>query len=204
MSKRFTAGATQIVRVSRDKNHGTLKVRFPWSSRIARVLGWPDVPEGTGEWQPDEQELQATSVELSPAEPELARFSVTLDTLTIGDFTVVRKKAKAGVNAIKADKRITSVSATIKFMDPAGCAKIEGYMLSAGKADMLVTYVPAPVQEELPGTASEPQDDAQQSFAEEAREAVEGVTDDEVTIAFAEAEQTVKRGRGRPKKAVQP
>lgn len=203
MAKRFTAAATQIVKVVRDKNHGSVKVRFPWSFRIARVLGWPDVPEGTGEWQPDEQELQATSVEFSPVEPELAKFSVTLDTLTIGDFTVVRKKAKSGVNAIKADKCVTSVSATIKFMDPSGCAKIEGYMLSAGKADMLVTYVPAPVQEELPGTAAVTADDAQQSFADEAREAVEQVTDADVNQAFAEAEATVKRGRGRPRK-VQP
>lgn len=150
--KRFTAVNTLLVSTSRTKKGGFAKVKFQLTAKVTAALEWPEMPEGTAEWCPDVDEVLSDLIEFTPNNSELARFAVSIDASSIGDFIVVRKRKKAGKNSVRADKLITEVIAIIKFTDPTGCAKLEQYMQSAARSEMLVVYTPQPSQDELPGT----------------------------------------------------
>lgn len=152
MSEQFTATNALLVKTSRDKNGGSAKVKFLLTPETMTAFAWPEMPTGTAEWIPDVDELQATVVELTPNNPEMKSRAVRIDARSIGDFMVQRKKKKTGKNSVKGDKTITEVVCTIRFTDPIGCAKLEQYIQSAARSEMLICYSPAPSQEELPGT----------------------------------------------------
>ena len=167
--KRFTAVNALLISTTRDKMGGRAKVKFQLTAKVTKALGWPEMPEGTAEWCPDVNELVSTLVELTPNNPELRQNSVSVDTESIGDFMVTRKKKKVGKNAVKAEKTITEVSCTIRFSDPTGCGKLEQYIQGAARSEMLVCYTPQPEQDELPGTRVDmsPEDDKQMPATEE-------------------------------------
>ncbi len=153
LTRRFTAVNALLTGCGRSpKKGGIAKVKFQLTARVTKSLDWPEMPEGTAEWTPDVDELVATLVEFTPNNEELKSKSCAIDASTIGDFQVQRKHKKSGKNSVKADKVITEVLCTIRFADPLGCAKLEQYMLSAARSEMLVCYKPAPQQDELPGT----------------------------------------------------
>jgi hypothetical protein len=155
MSKRFTAVNALLISVLRNKNNGYAKIKFQLTAKITKALEWPEMPEGTAEWIPDVDELKASLIELTPNNDELRAKSVSVDCLTIGDFVVQRKAKKDGPNAVKGEKKITEVHCKVTFSDPCGCAKLEQYLQSAARSEMLVCYTPQPVQGELPGTRVE-------------------------------------------------
>ena len=146
MSKLFTAQNALLVSTRRDKNGGHAKLKFQLTKRVTDALDWPEMPEGTAEWIPDVDELQATLIELTPNNEELKKFSVSIDVQSIDDFVIVRKKKKVGKNFVKAGKVITEVICKVHFADPKGCAKLEQYIQSAARSEMLVVYTPAPFQ----------------------------------------------------------
>lgn len=150
--KRFTAVNTLLVSTSRTKKGGFAKVKFQLTPKVTAALDWPEMPEGTAEWCPDVDELLSDLIELTPNNPELLKNATSTDANSIGDFIVIRKRKKAGKNSVRADKLVTEVIATIKFTDPTGCGKLEQYMQSAARSEMLVVYTPQPAQDELPGT----------------------------------------------------
>ena len=128
--------------------------------------------------------------------------ATSIDASSIGDFIVVRKKKKAGKNSVKADKTITEVICIIRFADPTGCAKLEQYMLSAARSEMLVVYTPQPTQDELPGTRVDmtPEDSQLPLDPEAVKAANETPTDPNVEYV-ERAKERMKRGR--PPKDVQ-
>lgn len=150
MSKRFIAVNALLVSTSRTKKGGFAKVKFQLTAKVTEALDWPEMPEGTAEWCPEVEELQAEIVKFKPNNEEMASKATTINATSIGDFVVVRKKKKSGKNSVKANKVITEVICTIKFADPIGCAKLEQYILGAARSEMLVVYTPQPVQEEIP------------------------------------------------------
>lgn len=153
MSKRFTAVNALLVGFGRKKSGaGWAKVKFQLTPKVTRALDWPEMPEGTAEWVPDVDELAASMVEFTPNNPELKSKATAIDTQSIGDFQIQRKKKKVGKNSVKAEKVITEVICAIKFSDQDGCAKLEQYILSAARSEMLVVYTPQATQDELPGT----------------------------------------------------
>ncbi len=152
MSKRLKIVNALVSSMGRKKNVGSVKIKFQLTQAVTDALDWPQMPEGTAEWVPEVDELQASMIELTPNNPELKAVACSIDTSTIGDFMVQRKKKKAGKNSVKADKTITEVICTVRFADPLGCAKLEQYMQSAARSEMLVVYEPQPTQDELPGT----------------------------------------------------
>ncbi len=152
MSKTLKCVNALLTSMGRKKEGGWAKVKFQLTAAVTKSLDWPDMPEGTAEWVPDVDELQATLVELKPNNEELAKHAMELDAASIGDFMVQRKKKKAGKNSVKADKTITEVVCKITFQDPLGCAKLEQYMQSAARSEMTVKYTPQPVQGEFDGT----------------------------------------------------
>jgi hypothetical protein len=153
MSKKLKCVNALITSMGRKKTGGWAKVKFQLTAAVTNSLDWPEMPEGTAEWVPDVDELQATVVEFTPNKEGLGAQAVCeLEASSIGDFMVQRKKKKAGKNSIKADKTITEVICTIRFTDAIGCAKIEEYMQRAARSEMLVIYTPQPVQGELDGT----------------------------------------------------
>lgn len=153
LTRRFTAVNALLTGCGRSaKKGGFAKVKFQLTAKVTRSLEWPDMPDKTGEWTPDVDELVATLVEFTPNNEELKHAACAIDASTIGDFQVQRKHKKSGKKSVKADKVITEVLCTIRFADPRGCAKLEQYMLSAARSEMLVCYKPAPQQGELPGT----------------------------------------------------
>ena len=152
MSEKFIAHNALLVSTTRDKKGGRAKVKFALTQGVTEALEWPPMPEGTGEWCPEVDELVAVLVEFTPNDEQLRGNAVSIDAQTIGDFVVVRKKKKAGKNAVKADKVTTEVTCIIKFTDPLGCAKLEQYLQSAKRSEMLVCYTPQPKQDDLPGT----------------------------------------------------
>lgn len=152
MSEQFIAHNALLVSTTRDKKGGSAKVKFALTQGVTEALDWPSMPDGTGEWCPEVDELVAATVEFTPNDEQLRGNAVSIDAQTIGDFVVVRKKKKAGKNAVKAEKVTTEVACIIKFTDPLGCAKLEQYLQSAKRSEMLVCYTPQPKQDDLPGT----------------------------------------------------
>ncbi len=150
--KRFIATNTLLREVKRNRKGGTAKLTFPLTKTITKQLGWPELPEGTKGWSPDDSELDATIIELTPNNEELAKHSMTLDTSSLGSFAVIHKENKKGKDSVKAKERIVEVTCTVSFTDPLGCAKLEQYLQSAARSKMYVSYEPQPQQEELPGT----------------------------------------------------
>lgn len=152
MSKRFTARNTLLREVKRTSKGGTCKFTFPLTPRIAKSLGWPELPDGTKGWSPEDSELNATLIELTPNNEELKHHAMTLDSNHMGDFQIIRKAKKKGKDSVKSAEKITEVLCTVTFVDPEGAGKLERYIQSAARSEMLVCYEPQAVQEELPGT----------------------------------------------------
>ena len=150
--KRFTAVNALVVSTKRDKKGGSARIKFELTSRVTKALDWPEMPEGTGEWCPDVDELVTSLIELTPNTPERAAYAITVAAEKIGDFMVSRKKKKVGNNAVKAAKVITEVACKITFSETDGCAKLEQYIQGAARSEMMVCYTPQPIQDELPGT----------------------------------------------------
>lgn len=202
MSKRFVAVNTLLISCGRKKTGGWAKVKFQLTAKVTTSLEWPDMPEGTAEWVPDVDELAAKLVEFTPNNEELKSKATSVDASTIGDFMVQRKKKKDGKNAVKANKTITEVLCTIKFADPLGCAKLEQYMLSAARSEMLVVYTPQATQDELPGTRVDmsPPDSAQIPLpggpSEEARQAVQEMPEGEGQVGTGSATLAVTNSVG--------
>ncbi len=155
MSRKFTATQTSLISIGRNSKGGTAHLVFILNGRLAKSLDWPDMPEGTGEWTPEVSSYQATTLELTPNADGLKKFAVEIETTKINGFQVQRKSEKQGKNARKAAKKKTEVSCTIHFNQEDGCAKLERFLQSGGPCSMTVTYVDAPVQDELPGAESE-------------------------------------------------
>jgi hypothetical protein len=203
MSKRLTAVNTLLVSATRDKKGGHAKVKFQLTSKVTKALEWPEMPEGTAEWCPDVDELKASLVEFTPNNEELRDKATSIDATSIGDFIVVRKKKKAGKNSVKADKTITEVICVIRFSDPTGCAKLEQYMLSAARSEMLVVYTPQPTQDVLPGSRVDmTPEDSQLPLDSEALADANATPAEDPNVAYVErAKERMKRGH--PPKDVQ-
>lgn len=152
MSKRFTARNTLLREVKRTSRGGTCKFTFPLTPKVAKSLGWPELPDGTKGWSPEDSELNATLIELTPNNEELKQHSMTLDASHMGSFAIIRKAKKKGKDSVKASEKITEVLCTVQFSDPEGAGKLERYIQNAARSEMLVCYTPEAVQDELPGT----------------------------------------------------
>lgn len=172
MSLTLTAPNTLLREVKRNRKGGTAKLTFPLTAKIAKSLEWPELPEGTKGWTPEDAELRAKTIELTPNNDELLKHAMQLDCTLLGSFQIIRKQKKAGKDSVKSAERITEVLCTVEFADPNGCAKLEQYLQNAARSKMRVVYDPPEVQEELPG-AKTPQDDRQGLLSDEARAAVE-------------------------------
>ena len=208
MSKRFVAVNALLVSCTRNKDGGRAKVKFQLTAKVTKALDWPEMPEGTAEWCPDVDELKSSLVEFTPDNEELKHAAMSVDASTIGDFIVVRKKKKAGKNSVKAGKTITEVICTIRFADPTGCAKLEQYIQSAARSEMLVVYTPQPTQDELPGTRVDVQtgevDGAQMPLAtQEQIDAVNEIPERDPNAEYVERARERMAKRGRPAKDVQ-
>ena len=141
MSKRLIARNTLLRSVSRTpKTGGKAKFTFPLTSKIAKSLGWPELPDGTKGWSPEDSELSATLIELKPNNEELKAVACVIDCQHMGDFQIIRKAKKKGKDSVKGSEKITEVMCVVTFGDPLGCAKLEAYMLSAARSEMLVVY----------------------------------------------------------------
>jgi hypothetical protein len=152
MSKTLKCVNALLLSVHRNAKGGWANIKFQLTAAVTKSLEWPEMPEGTAEWMPDVDELQATLVELTPNNEELAKHACEFKAVSIGDFQVQRKKKKAGKNSVKADKTITEVMCKIRFTDPVGAATLEQYIQSAARSQMSVHYMPQPVQGEIDGT----------------------------------------------------
>lgn len=208
MSKRFVAVNALLVSCTRNKDGGRAKVKFQLTAKVTKALDWPEMPEGTAEWCPDVDELISSLVEFTPNEQELRDKAIRIDASTIGDFIVVRKKKKAGKNSVKADKTVTEVICTIRFGDPTGCAKLEQYLQSAARSEMLVVYTPQPTQDELPGTRVDVQsgevDGSQMPLAtQEQIDAVNEIPERDPNAEYVERARERMAKRTRPAKDVQ-
>jgi hypothetical protein len=210
MSKRLIARNTLLRSVSRTpKTGGKAKFTFPLTPKIAKTLGWPELPDGTKGWSPENSELSATLIELKPNNEELKAVACVIDCQHMGDFQIIRKAKKKGKDSVKATEKITEVMCVVTFGDPLGCAKLEAYMLSAARSEMLVVYDPQPQQDDLPGTRVDmTQDDGQMplegvSPTPEQAAAVADIPTEGQTAEEAVAEIVERRKRGRPAKDVQ-
>jgi len=208
MSKRFTAVNALLVSTTRNKDGGRAKVKFQLTEKVRKSLEWPEMPDIVGEWSPDYGELKATLVEFTPNNEELKAAATSVDASAIGDFQIQRKHKKTGKNAVKADKIITQVICTVTFSDPTGCAKLEQYLQSAARSEMLVVYTPQPTQDELPGTRVDVQtgevNGAQMPLAtQEQIDAVNEIPERDPNAEYVERARERMAKRGRPAKDVQ-
>ncbi len=117
---RFIARNTLLRELKRTGRGGTAKVSFPLTSKVSKALGWPELPDGTKGWSPENSELNATLIELTPNNEELKTFAMTLDATHMGSFQIIRKAKKKGKDSVKASEKITEVSCVVSFADPEG------------------------------------------------------------------------------------
>ena len=158
MSKTFTATQAQLNSLTRNSKGGSCSVTFQLNGRLSKSLGWPDLPENTGEWTPELSSFQATIVEFEPNADGLKKFKFDLQTTKLTGLQVQRKAEKQGKNARKAAKMRTEVACTLHFSQEDGCAKLERFLQSGGPCSIKVHYVDAPVQDSLPGTGEDGED----------------------------------------------
>ena len=86
--KRFSASNALLKEIKRGKKGGSAKLTFPLTGHITRQLEWPELPEGTRAWSPDDSEFQAQTMELVSNKSLAESISTTIDVTTLGDFAV--------------------------------------------------------------------------------------------------------------------
>jgi hypothetical protein len=153
LSKKVTAINVLVKGIQRkNAKEATAKIKFQLTKQISKAFEWPELPEGTSEWTPDVNELRCHQIELTPNNEELYKHSFALECATIGDFQIQRKAKKEGKNSKKAQKTVINVICTITSGSPTALAQLESFKVNADRnAQMIVTYDPAPVQEEMEG-----------------------------------------------------
>lgn len=152
MSKHFVATQAALLSIGRNSKGGSASISFQLNARLAKSLGWPELPDNTGEWTPTISSYQATLVEFIPNAEGLKKFAFDLTATKLTGLQVQRKAEKQGRNARKAAKSKTEVACQIHFSQEDGCAKLERFLQSAGPCTIKVHYVEDAVQEPLPGT----------------------------------------------------
>lgn len=196
MAEHLTVNNALLREVKRTRKGGTAKLTFPVTDRFTKKMGWPELPSRTKGWTPEDSDLRATLIELTPNNDELVKFACTIDSTLLSDFQIVSKKKKEGKGSVKSADKITEVLCIVSFSDSIGAAKLEQYMQNAARSKMRVTYDPEPEQEELPGTRAS-EDDSQMPLATaEQQEAIADMTDEE-------KDSLERPKRGRPRKDVQ-
>ena len=155
----MSAQVTAVNAVVKDfgrklKKDGEAKLRFELTAAILSAFDWPEVPEAVSEWEPSISQLVCSFIELTPNKTNLnGKVICRVECKSLSSFQIQRKALKVGKNAVKAEKKITSVLCTATFGDPLGCAKLEQYAMSgAVNSEMCIGFEPAPIQDELPGT----------------------------------------------------
>lgn len=156
MAKKVTAVNAIMKGIGRkDAKEAYAKFKFQLTKKIAEAFEWPDVAESVGEWSPVDgaNEFRCYFIELTPNSDELAQHAMKIEAATIGDFQIQRKAKKEGKNSRKADKTRVDVLCTVKFTIETALATLESFKVRANKnSQMLISYDPAPVQEELDET----------------------------------------------------
>ena len=135
-----------------------LKLKFPFSHRIAEALGWAqELPEMTGTWSPDvpHNRVEVRTIEFRPTDETQTGRGFQLECHGyMENFAVVRKAAK-GKDSKKAGIKRTDITCTVAFMDENGAGLLTNYMRAVPSSNVVVSYDPTPVQEELPETLTD-------------------------------------------------
>ena len=126
------------------------KFTFPLNAKVSSALGWPDIPDKTRGWTPEDSVLKARLIELKPNNEDLfADLATAVECSGIGDFQIIRKEEKSGKDSVKSKERVTEVFCSVTLSDPTGSAKLERYM-SAKRSEMRITSLPQRDSENSP------------------------------------------------------
>lgn len=167
------------------------KFTFPLTKKVANALGWPELPEQTRGWTPENNTIKASLIELKPNNDDLfSELATTVECSAITDLSVIRKEDKNGKDSVKAKSRITEVSCSVTISEEAGAAKLEQYM-KAKRSEMRITYDPTPEGE-----------GERVDMTPESSQLPLATAEQQEAVAEIEAEP-VERKRGRPRKDVQ-
>lgn len=150
----LTFTSAQLLSFSRTAKGGKAVFSSLITQAVIKGMGWAEMPEcftgGTLDG-----ELDATQIDITPADKALAKHAMTLEISRVKKFEVVRmeleeKRGKGHRNELRF---------VVEFPDLQGCKKLEAYILTAGKSTVKVAYTPQAVQEELPGAKQVTEDD---------------------------------------------
>ena len=204
MPKKLKIKQVTLKSVTITAGDQSLRLKFPFSHRIAEALGWAqELPEMTGTWSPDvpHNRVEVRTIEFRPTDETQTGRGFQLECHGyMENFAVVRKAAK-GKDSKKAGIKRTDITCTVAFMDENGAGLLTNYMRAVPSSNVVVSYDPTAVQEELPGTEAT-QEDEQPEF-DEFTQALQDAAEDSANIepsehAIEEPDAPVKRGRWRP------
>jgi hypothetical protein len=210
MPKKLNIKQVTLKKVTITASDQTLTLKFPFSSRIAEALGWAqELPEMTGTWSPDapHNRVEVRTIEFKPTDETQFGRAFQLECHGyMENFAVIRKAAK-GKDSKKAGIKKTDVSCTVAFADENGAGMLTNYMRAVPTSNVSISYDPSAVQEELPATDT-PEESDQMDIEQvvgvmehyEATEESDGIEETPEPVGDEPA-ATMKRGRGRPKKA---
>ncbi len=150
MPSKLTFTNAELDSFARSADGGTAKFKAPLTASVIKAMAWGDMPEFLKGAAPD-GDLAASSVELSPNDKELRKAEMQLATTRVNGFRLVRLEAE-GTRGVGFRREVRF---TVYFSDENGAAKLERYMLGAGKSRLIVSYEKKPEQAELPIEAAE-------------------------------------------------
>lgn len=144
----------QLLSFSRKSTGGTASFSASLTAPVIKAMQWAELPEcqtGAGL----DGDLAAHQVELTPKEPELQKHAMTLDCKRIHKFTVTRLE----IEGKKGKGHRFELRFEVSWPDPNGAQKLEQFIISCGKSILKVHYTKQAVQETLPDTEDDGQEE---------------------------------------------
>lgn len=150
MPDKLTFPTVQLLGYSRKSTGGVAQFSSSITAQIEKAMQWNDIPEcATGASL--EGELASSLVMLTPKDKELEKHSVDLDCTKVCSFELVRLELEGK----KGKGYRQELRFKVHFNDVKGGRKLEEYLLTCGKGQLVVSYTKQPVQETIPGTEDE-------------------------------------------------
>ncbi len=146
MPSNVTFTSATIHSFGRTAKGGKAKFEFSLTQKAIAAMGWGELPTFSHGSNLD-GDLSATAVELIPNDEPLRKHRFTLDSQRVCNFVATRQELE---NKRGKGHRWT-VQCDVLFGDPAGCKKLETYLLNAGKGELRISYEKQPTQTEIPG-----------------------------------------------------
>ena len=150
MPQKLTFTSVELDKFSRNREGCTAKLKSSLNSDVIRQMGWTEIPECLTS-SDLEGEITCISLELVPADKEMAKHATSLELAKLKKFQTQRMELEGK----RGKGHRTELWFSVESADPQAARKLELYLLVAGKSKLVVSYEPQAKQEVLPGATAD-------------------------------------------------